>query len=120
MEMLTKFAWASLALVHLTPALAFFASGLVQKLYGLPPQGDLGVLLIHRGALFLAVCVAAIYAMFSVDARRLAALVLCISMIGFLVVYVRAGLPEGALRKIAVTDMVGLLPLAFVCWRAWT
>jgi len=120
MEILIKFAWASLALIHLTPALAFFAPGLVQKLYGLPPQGDLGVLLIHRGVLFLAVCVAAIYAMFSVDARRLAALVLCISMIGLLIVYIRAGLPGGALRKIAVIDFIGLLPLIFVTWRAWS
>lgn len=119
MEAITKTAWAALALIHLMPALVIFAPGLLEKLYAIPPNGDLGVLLIHRGALFLAVCIAALYAIVSEDARRLATLMLAISMIGFLIVYVRAGLPEGALRKIAVTDAIGLIPLTFVCWRAW-
>lgn len=119
MESLTKLAWASLVLIHLTPALVFFAPGLVQKLYGIPPSGDLGVLLTHRGVLFLAICVAAGFAIFSQDSRRLATLVVGISMIGFLVVYARAGVPAGALRKIAITDLIGLAPLIFVSIQAW-
>ena len=119
METLVRISWALLALLHLMPALVLAKPGLVQSLYGAEPSGDVGVLLVHRGALFLAVLLAALYALFSPDARRLASLVVAISMVGFLLVYLRAGMPAGELRKIAVADAVGLLPLAIVMWGAW-
>ena len=40
-------------------------------------------------------------------------------MVGFLIVYVRAGLPDGSLRTIALVDAVGLVPLALVAYAAW-
>ena len=120
MEALTKLCWILLALLHLAPSLALFRPGMVERLYGVPASGDLGVLLTHRAALFLAVLVACVFAAAAPEARRLASIVCAISMIGFLVVYVSAGAEAGPLRRIAVADAVGLLPLAFVAWRAWS
>lgn len=119
MEMSIKLGWAILALLHVMPALSAFAPGLVERLYGVAPDGDAGVLLVHRGALFFAVCVTALYAMFDPGSRRLASLVLTISMVGFLIVYLRAGMAPGELRKIAIADLVGLVPLAWVTLNAW-
>jgi len=42
-----------------------------------------------------------------------------LSVVGFLVVYVRAGMPGGALRTIARADLLGLAPLAVVLLDAW-
>ena len=119
MESSIKAAWVLLALLHATPALAAFAPSVVERLYGVPPNGDVGVLLVHRGALFLAVFVTALYAAFDPASRRLATLVVAISMLGFLVIYARAGLPEGDLRRIAIADVIGLAPLFWVAFRAW-
>jgi hypothetical protein len=119
MEAITKTSWALLALLHLLPALPLFIPALVERLYGVPVTGEAGVLLIHRGALFWAVLVAAIYALLDPTVRRLGTIVVAISMIGFLIVYARAGLPDGALRKVAVADLIGLVPLAWVAWQAW-
>ncbi|HPE47863.1 MAG TPA: hypothetical protein PLR76_05680 [Hyphomonas sp.] len=119
MEVTNKIAWALLALLHVTPALSAFAPGLVERLYGVSPDGDIGVLLVHRGALFLAVCIAALYAMVDPGSRRLASLILFVSMVGFLLVYVRAGLPAGELRKIAIADLIGLIPLTWVTVNVW-
>lgn len=119
MELTTKIAWACLALLHMMPALIVFSPALVEKVYGASPSGDIGILLVHRGALFLAVCLAAVFALFDPSSRRLASVVLIVSMIGFLLVYLRAGWPSGELRKIAHADLVGLFPLAWVGFQAW-
>jgi hypothetical protein len=120
MELFVKLAWLSLALIHVTPAAVFVVPDLAGRMYGQAASGPLGVLLTHRGALFLALLVAALYAMFDPHSRRLASIVLAISMLSFLYLYMRAGYPEGALRKIAWVDLLGLLPLIFVCFNAWT
>ena len=119
MVLLTKAAWLVLALIHFIPALAAFAPSLVQRLYGVDPAGDIGVLLVHRGALFAAVVVATLTAMVDVTSERLATLVVGISMISFLIIYARAGMPSGPLRTIALTDLWGLLPLFWVAVQAW-
>ncbi|NRA29756.1 MAG: phosphopantetheine adenylyltransferase [Parvularculaceae bacterium] len=119
MELIIKASWALLALIHLSPAVAFFMPPMLDKLYGVDPAGDLGTLLTHRAALFLAIVVGAIFALFDPAARRLASVVVAISMVSFLVLYARAGLPTGPLRTIAVADLVGLLPLVVVGVAAW-
>ncbi|MCQ8183893.1 hypothetical protein [Parvularcula maris] len=119
MEILTRIAWAALALLHLAPAAVLFIPSMVSRLYGADPSGDVGVLLVHRGALFLAVVLVSLLAVFDPSARRAASLVAAVSMLGFIVVYARAGMPEGALAKIAVADAMGLVPLALVLWTAW-
>lgn len=119
MELSLKIAWTLLALAHVIPAMSAIAPNMVEKLYGVAPNGDIGVLLVHRGALFLVVCVTALYAMFDPDSRRLASVILTISMVGFLIIYARAGMVPGALRKIAIADLLGLVPLIWVSVHAW-
>lgn len=118
--MLVELSWLAIALlVHLAPAMLFFRPGLTKKLYGISADDSTGLLLIHRGALFLGIVVVSLFAAFDVDARPAASIVVTISMIGFLFVYMKAGLPKGPLRKIAIVDLIGLLPLAIVLWDAW-
>jgi hypothetical protein len=78
-----------------------FAPGLVSTLYRVDASGPLGVLVVHRGALFLAIVVACGYALLEPGARRLAVLIAAISMIGYLAVYLRSGAPV-SLRTVAV------------------
>jgi hypothetical protein len=119
MELVTKVSWALLALIHASPAAVLFAPKLLRDLYGIEADGALGVLLVHRGALFLAIIAACVFALFDASSRRAASVVVTISVVGFLVVYARAGLPPGALRTIAIVDVVALLPLGWVLLAAW-
>ena len=120
MELVTRLSWIALALIHATPAAVVFSPALVTKLYGVESTGDIGVLLTHRGGLFLAVVAASLIAAVHAPSRLAALVVTAISMGSFLFLYAQAGLPDGALRKIAVADAIGLLPLALVAWGVWT
>lgn len=119
MEIATKIAWLLLAAVHVSPAAVLFRPSLVQTLYGASPYGPAGLLLTHRGAIFLAIVVAALWAAFDPSVRRLASVLVGITVILFLLLYVRAGLPDGPLRKIATVDALALAPLLLVAWSAW-
>lgn len=119
MEILVKAAWGLLVLIHALPAAVLFAPETLGRLYGIAPDGDLGVLMLHRGALFLAVVALCLLALFDPTARRAASLAVAISVVGFLAVYARAGLPAGPLRTIALVDALALLPLAIVVVAAW-
>jgi hypothetical protein len=119
MEIATKIAWFLLALVHVSPAAVLFRPSLVQKLYGIPPEGATSLLLTHRGATFLAIVVAAIWAAFDPSVRRLCTIVVAIAVLGYLILYVRAGMPQGPLRTIAAADALALAPLVLVMWSAW-
>lgn len=114
MEIATKLAWGLLALTHLSPAAAVFAPSLIERLYGVSPTGDLGVLIAHRGALFLAIVAACVLAVFDSPARRALGMIVATSVIGFLILYLRAGAPAGPLRMIAMVDAAALAPLTFV------
>ena len=118
MEIIVKAAWLMLAAVHAAPAAAAFSPALLSRLYGLAPDGTLAVLLTHRGAMFLAVVAAALLAAFDPASRRAAAVVVAISLTGFLLAYGRAGFPDGALRSIALVDVAALVPLAIVLFDA--
>lgn len=119
MEVWVKAAWLLLVAVHATPAVAAFRPSLVSRLYGFPATGDLGVLLVHRGWLFLAVVAVAALAAFEPHARRAATLVLAISVLGFLITYGSAGCPRGPLRKIALADALAVPALALAGYDAW-
>ncbi|WP_141243913.1 hypothetical protein [Sphingomonas lenta] len=112
--------WLLLAAVHAMPAAVLFAPRLTERLYGVAPGGAVGILIVHRGALFLAVLAVAVLAAFSPDARRAASLVVGISVVAFLTVYAASGMPSGQLRTIALADAVALAPLALVTWAAWS
>ena len=118
MELTTKMAWAMLAIVHASPAAVVFAPSLVKRLYGLDADGPLGVLLVHRGALFLAVVAVCALAVFDPAARRAACLVTSISVLAFLIVYAQAGMPPGPLRTVALVDAAALAPLLWVMFQA--
>lgn len=118
-DRLATLCWLGLAAIHVSPAAVLFKPALLGSLYGIPPTGPAGVLLIHRGGLFLAIVIVAVFAAFAPDARRAASLLVGTSVISFLIVYAGSGAPEGALRTIALVDAAALPPLAFVCWGAW-
>lgn len=118
-EAATKLAWLSLALLHLPPAAVLLAPSLARRLYAVDAAGAAGVLVVHRGALFLGVALLALWAVLDPAVRRVAGLVVAASVLGFLLVYARAGLPAGELRTIAVADTVAIVPLAWVVWQSW-
>ncbi len=97
----------------------FFRPALVEQLYGIEPIGDLAVLILHRSALFLAVTLVCGYAAIEPTGRRAAALVTAISVTSFLALYALAGMPAGALRSIAIGDLVAIPPLLCASWNAW-
>ena len=101
------------------PAATLFSPGLVSRLYAVDPTGDLGLLLRHRGALFLAVVVACIWAFADARVRRLSSVLVALSMGSFLLLYVIAGRPAGALETVARLDLIGLLPLLVVLHGSW-
>ena len=119
METLSRLAWIALAAIHLPPAAVLAAPALARRLYGVDPGGAAGVLIVHRGALFLALACLALWAAFDPALRRAASLALGLSIGGFLVLYLRVGGPPGALRTIALADAAALAPLALAGWRAW-
>lgn len=82
-------------------------------MYGVDESGPLGVILVHRGVLFLAVACVSVLAAFNSDARVVAMLVTSISVLGFLIAYAAARAPE-RLRRIAIVDAIALIPLAIV------
>ncbi len=117
---LVTLAWLALMLVHTPPAFAAFSGKLRRRMYGVDENGQLGIILAHRGVLFLAVALVCLYAaLLPGDGRRSAALVTTISVVGFLILYLGAKAPKGPLRAIAIADAVALAPLAVVIIDAW-
>ena len=115
--MLQLACWLILAAIHLTPALALVRPTLLTKLYRLPSESPLFLLMHHRAALFAAVVAVCVIAAFHPASRPVAAVVTGISMVSFLVLYALADQPP-ALRTIARVDLVGLIPLALVVFFA--
>lgn len=118
MSLAITLAWIVLLLIHVMPALAAFSPRLRAKMYGVEESGVLGVILAHRGFLFLAVAAACAYAAFDAASRPLATIVTAISVLGFLTLYAINGSPK-ALRQIALVDLVGVPPLALVAADAF-
>ncbi|WP_432200080.1 hypothetical protein ACRAQ7_10460 [Erythrobacter sp. W53] len=116
--MLQPILWLVLAAIHAIPALAFFRPGTITTLYGVAADNPLFLLMQHRAALFLAVFAACLWAAFVPEGRRLAVIVVGISMLSFLVLYWQAGSPA-PLKRIALVDLAGLPVLAGVAWFAF-
>ena len=117
-EHIARFCWALLALAHAAPAAAFFDPSLLERLYSIESSGDLRVLLVHRGALFFAVCAACLYAAADRRGRRLASIVVGVSVLSFLYIYLKAQSPEGPLRLVALVDAAASAPLAVAAFLA--
>lgn len=118
MAMVIKLLWFALAAIHALPALALFRPATLTTLYHLEADNPLFLLMQHRAGLFFAVFVAAVWAAFDPDARRLATVVVGISMVSFLVLWLANGSPA-PLRRIALVDLAGLPILAAVAWHAF-
>ena len=118
-KMIIKMGWLLLALIHATPALAFFRPAMLTKMYRITPDSGLFILMHHRSALFVVVVVTCLWAMFQPEVRQLATVVLGISMASFVALWWQSGAPP-ALRTIAVTDIVGLVILLFLGWQAFS
>jgi hypothetical protein len=116
-EVVEKLSWPLLALIHVPPASVCVAPALVRRLYGVEASSDIGILLAHRGVLFLTIVIACVIAALDVTARPLACVLVALSTIGFLVIYARAGRPTGPLQSIAMADTAALLPLLYVIVR---
>ena len=116
--MIDRAAWATLALVHATPALALVAPSLLTRLYGVEAGNPIYVLMHHRAALFLAVVVICIWCAVDPTPRRLGVVVVAVSMLSFLALYFANGRPA-PLSKIAIADLIGLPALIYVAWRAF-
>ena len=116
--MLQPISWLILAAIHAAPAFAFFRPATLATLYGLAADNPLFLLMHHRAALFVAVFTACLYAAFVPDGRRLACIVVGISMGSFLILYWHAGQPT-ALRRIAIVDLAGLPFLALAAFLAF-
>ena len=117
--MLQTILWIILALIHFMPALAFFRPSGLTQLYGIDASNPLFLLMHHRAALFLAVFITCVWAIFDPGARKLAVVIAAVSMISFLLLYWQHGNPE-ALRTIAIADLIGipaLLLLAYLNFR---
>jgi hypothetical protein len=112
-------AWLVVALIHVLPALAAFSPNLRRRMYGVAETPTLGVILAHRGVLFLAVALACVFAVFQPDARQLATIVAGVSVFGFLIVYAVAGAPKGPLRAIALMDAIAGAALIVAALDAW-
>ena len=113
-----RLAWLFLALIHALPAIALVRPQLLTTLYGVEASSTVYALLWHRAALFAVVLLICCWAAVRPEVRKLAAVALAISMIGFLAIYwVQEG--PANLRGIAIADLVGLPALAFVAWSAF-
>lgn len=116
--MIAAICWGILAAIHVLPALSLFQPVLISRLYSVESGSTTFLLLHHRAALFLVICVACVWAMLRPESQQLAAAAVSISMLSFLLLYWLNGSP-GALRTIAVADLAGLPFLAFVAWQAF-
>ena len=116
--MIKPILWLILAAIHAMPALAFFRPATLTALYGIAADNPLLLLMQHRAALFLAVFAACLWAAYDPAGRKLAVIVVAISMFSFLMLYFQAGSPV-PLKKIAMVDLAGLPVLALAAFFAF-
>jgi hypothetical protein len=110
--------WLVLAAIHFLPALAFFRPAGLTTLYRIEPTNPLFLLMQHPAGLFVAVVAACVFAALVPEGRRLAAIVVGISMVSFLYLYLANGSPP-PLRRIAAVDLAGLPVLAGAAFLAY-
>jgi hypothetical protein len=121
--------WAALAFavvgaIHLMPVAPVFVPETLSRLYGIAPSDStLLVLMRHRALLLALVGILCLWASWAPGVRPAALLAAAINVVGFLGFYALYGNPAGALRTIAIADLVALPPLAFAAWttlaRSW-
>ena len=110
-------AFAIVGAIHLMPVAPVFLPETLQRLYGIAPTDTtMLVLMRHRALLLALVGILCLWACWWMPARPAALLAAAINVVGFLGFYALYGNPAGALRTIAIADLVALPPLAFAAW----
>jgi hypothetical protein len=115
--MWTALAFGLVAVIHFLPIAPAFAPGTLTRLYGIAPGDDvLLVLLRHRAVLLALVGALCLWASWSIPVRPAALVAAAVNVGAFLGYYALYGTPSGALRTIAIFDLIALPPLAFAVW----
>jgi hypothetical protein len=115
--MWTALAFAVVGAIHLMPIAPVFVPETLSRLYGIAPtDSTLLVLMRHRALLLALVGVLCLWASWMPSVRPAALLAAAINIAGFLGFYALYGNPGGALRTIAIADVIALPPLAFAAW----
>jgi hypothetical protein len=117
METAERLAWLGLILIHLMPAIAVFRPGGIARLYGIKPGNALQLLLEHRSLLFAGIVVLCAWSALDPLPRPAALVATAISVLGYFAIYLKHGMPAGALRTIAKVDLLALPLLAFIAVR---
>lgn len=103
--------------MHLMPVAPVLVPETLSRLYGIAPtDSTLLVLMRHRALLLALVGLLCLWASWAPSVRPAALLAASINVLGFLGFYALYGNPVGALRTIAVVDLVALPPLALAAW----
>jgi hypothetical protein len=115
--MWTALAFAVVGAIHLMPVAPVFVPETLSRLYGIAPtDSTMLVLMRHRALLLALVGILCLWASWAPGVRPAALLAAAINVVGFLGFYALYGNPAGALRTIAIADLVALPPLAFAAW----
>ena len=115
--MWTSLAFAVVGAIHLMPVAPVFVPETLSRLYGIAPTDTtLLVLMRHRALLLALVGILCLWASWAAPVRPAALLAATINVAGFLGFYVLCGNPAGALRTIAIADLIALPPLTFAAW----
>ena len=115
--MWTALAFAVVGAIHLMPVAPAFVPETLSRLYGIAPSDStMLVLMRHRALLLALVGILCLWASWAPGVRPAALLAAAINVVGFLGFYALYGNPAGALRTIAIADLVALPPLAFAAW----
>jgi hypothetical protein len=113
----TALAFAVVGAIHLMPIAPVFVPETLSRLYGIAPDDStLLVLLRHRALLLALVGILCLWASWAPGVRPAALLAAAINVAGFLGFYALYGNPAGALRTIAIVDLIALPPLVFAAW----
>jgi hypothetical protein len=115
--MWTALAFAVVGAIHLMPVAPVFVPETLARLYGIAPtDSTMLVLMRHRALLLALVGILCLWASWAPSVRPAALLAAAINVVGFLGFYALYGNPAGALRTIAIADLIALPPLAFAAW----
>ena len=115
--MWTALAFAVVGAIHLMPVAPVFVPETLSRLYGIAPDDStLLVLMRHRALLLALVRILCLWGSWWAPVRSAALLAAAINVLGFLSFYALYGNPAGALRTIAIADLIALPPLAYAAW----
>ena len=110
-------AFAVVGAIHLMPIAPIFIPETLSRLYGIAPADSaLLILMRHRALLLAIVGLLCLWASWAPSVRPAALLAAAINVLGFLGFYALYGNPAGALRNIAIADLIALPPLAYAAW----